>query len=66
MKGQVRVVMEHDTMINGPTEKVQKTFNYSPVIACRLMHELREFVYCVNNIRLCQLEVLEATKNIPM
>ena len=58
--------MEHDTMINGPTEIVQETFNGTPMITCRLMHELREFVYCVSNVSSCQWEVLEVTNNSPI
>ena len=54
MKSQVGMAIEHDTVINSPTEIAQVTFNYTSVITCRLMHELREFFYYVSNVRLCQ------------
>ena len=54
MERQVRMTVNYETMVNSARKIAQQTLDYSPVIRCRLMHELRQLVYCVGNIWSCQ------------
>ena len=66
MERQVGVTMKYDPMFNSAKEIVQQTFDRSPVISYRLMHELRQLVYCVGSIRSSQGKILETTNNDPI
>ena len=59
MKHEWKVTIKNNTMVQSSTEIAEQLLNNTPMINGWLMHELRQLVDCISNIKASKRQVLK-------